>query len=70
MLRRGVVDHHGELCCSQALGGGVWHEPLPLLIGGLQKDYLPSMWRSYAPTLVETGLLAGTIGLFAIAFSV
>ena len=23
------------------------------------------MWRSYAPTLIETGLLVGTVGLFA-----
>ncbi len=47
------------------VNAGVWCDRFSLLIGGLQKDYLPSTWRSYTPTLVETGLLAGTIGLFA-----
>lgn len=33
MLRRGIVDHHGQLGRPQALPGGVWHQPLPLLNG-------------------------------------
>jgi molybdopterin-containing oxidoreductase family membrane subunit len=44
---------------------GVWFDRFSIVIGGAQRDYLPSMWRSYAPTLVETGLLVGTVGLFA-----
>lgn len=42
----------------------VWFDRYSIIVGGLQRDYLPSMWRSYAPTLTEWGLLVGTIGLF------
>ncbi len=61
-MRIGLV---APVLAGIGVNAGVWCDRFSLLIGGLQKDYLPSMWRSYAPTLVETGLLAGTIGLFA-----
>ncbi|HEX2137145.1 MAG TPA: NrfD/PsrC family molybdoenzyme membrane anchor subunit [Microvirga sp.] len=44
---------------------GVWFDRFSIIVGGFQRDYLPSTWRFYAPTLVETGLLVGTVGLFA-----
>jgi Ni/Fe-hydrogenase subunit HybB-like protein len=49
------------LCVS----AGIWFDRFSIIVGGFQRDHLPSVWRSYAPTLIETGLLAGTIGLFA-----
>jgi len=48
-----------------SIGIGVWFDRFSIIVGGLQTDYLPSMWRTYAPTLPETGLFLGTIGLFA-----
>ena len=48
-----------------SISAGVWFDRFSIIVGGLQRDYLPSMWRSYAPTLIETGLLVGTVGLFA-----
>jgi Ni/Fe-hydrogenase subunit HybB-like protein len=44
---------------------GVWFDRFSTIVGGFQRDYLPSMWRLYTPTLVEAGLLVGTAGLFA-----
>jgi molybdopterin-containing oxidoreductase family membrane subunit len=48
-----------------SIGVGVWFDRSSIIVGGFQRDYLPSTWRSYSPTLVETGLLVGTVGLFA-----
>jgi molybdopterin-containing oxidoreductase family membrane subunit len=48
-----------------SIGVGVWFDRFSIIIGGLQTDYLPSAWRTYSPTLPETGLFLGTIGLFA-----
>jgi molybdopterin-containing oxidoreductase family membrane subunit len=48
-----------------SIGVGVWFDRFSIIIGGLQTDYLPSVWRTYSPTLSETGLFLGTIGLFA-----
>jgi molybdopterin-containing oxidoreductase family membrane subunit len=48
-----------------AISAGVWFDRFSIVVGGFQRDYLPSMWRSYEPTLVESGLLFGTVGLFA-----
>jgi molybdopterin-containing oxidoreductase family membrane subunit len=48
-----------------SISTGVWFDRFSIIVGGFQRDYLPSTWRAYAPTLVETGLLFGTIGLFA-----
>jgi molybdopterin-containing oxidoreductase family membrane subunit len=48
-----------------SIGIGVWFDRFSIIIGGLQTEYLPSAWRTYSPTLSETGLFLGTIGLFA-----
>jgi Ni/Fe-hydrogenase subunit HybB-like protein len=48
-----------------SIGVGVWFDRFSIIIGGLRTDYLPSVWRTYSPTLSETGLFLGTIGLFA-----
>jgi molybdopterin-containing oxidoreductase family membrane subunit len=48
-----------------SINAGVWFDRFSIIVGGLQRDYLPSPARGYAPTLIETGLLFGTVGLFA-----
>jgi Ni/Fe-hydrogenase subunit HybB-like protein len=48
-----------------AVNAGVWLDRVSIFVGGFQRDYLPSTWRSYTPTLPEWGLLVGTIGLLA-----
>jgi Ni/Fe-hydrogenase subunit HybB-like protein len=48
-----------------SISAGVWFDRFSIIVGGLQRDYLPSFGRAYAPTLIETGLFFGTVGLFA-----
>ncbi|MGO4524344.1 NrfD/PsrC family molybdoenzyme membrane anchor subunit [Microvirga sp. 2MCAF35] len=48
-----------------SIGVGIWFDRFSIIVGGLQTDYLPSIWRTYSPTLAETGLFLGTVGLFA-----
>lgn len=47
---------------------GLWLDRLSLVVGGLQRDYLPAMWRTYAPMPPEWALFLGSIGLFAALF--
>ena len=44
---------------------GAWLDRFSIVVGGLARDYLPSAWRDYAPTLDEWTLLLGTVGLFS-----
>jgi Ni/Fe-hydrogenase subunit HybB-like protein len=60
--RRSVV---AGVFVAVAIGAGVWLDRSSIIVGGLQSDYLPSIWRSYHPTLPEWGLFVGTMGLFA-----
>jgi len=34
-------------------------------VWSLSKDFLPSNWVSYSPTVIDIGVFVGTIGLFA-----
>jgi molybdopterin-containing oxidoreductase family membrane subunit len=60
--RRSVV---ATVFVGVGISAGVWFDRFSIIVGGLQRDYLPSAGRVYAPTLIETGLLIGTAGLFA-----
>lgn len=43
---------------------GMWFERYNIIVTSLSRDYLPSSWVSYSPTIIEIGFFAGTIGLF------
>ena len=47
---------------------GMWFERFVIIATSLQRDYLPSAWSGYVPTLVEFGALAGGFGLFFTLF--
>jgi molybdopterin-containing oxidoreductase family membrane subunit len=47
---------------------GMWFERFVIIAGSLQRDYLPSSWSGYRPTLVEFGALIGGFGLFFTLF--
>jgi len=47
---------------------GMWFERFVIIATSLQRDYLPSAWSSYVPTLVEFGALIGGFGLFFTLF--
>jgi Ni/Fe-hydrogenase subunit HybB-like protein len=47
---------------------GMWLERFIIVISSLQRDYLPSEWAPYQPTVWDWTLLAGTFGLFFVMF--
>ena len=47
---------------------GMWFERFVIIVTSLQRDFLPSSWSGYVPTLVELGALIGSFGLFFTAF--
>jgi molybdopterin-containing oxidoreductase family membrane subunit len=51
---------------SIAINIGMWYERYNIIVTSLSRDYLPSTWVSYSPTLVDIGIYAGTIGIFTV----
>jgi molybdopterin-containing oxidoreductase family membrane subunit len=49
---------------------GMWCERFVIVVQSLQRDYLPSQWRTYHPTWVDWSILGGTIGFFLLLFLV
>lgn len=43
---------------------GMWLERFVIVVVSLHRDYLPSSWHMYIPTIWDWSLFAGTIGLF------
>jgi Ni/Fe-hydrogenase subunit HybB-like protein len=49
---------------SLIINVGMWYERYNIVVTSLAKEYLPSTWTSYSPTIVEISLFLGTIGIF------
>ncbi|MCC6824847.1 MAG: polysulfide reductase NrfD [Acidobacteria bacterium] len=47
---------------------GMWFERFVIIVLSLHRDYLPSSWAMYVPTLTEIGIFIGTFGLFFTCF--
>ena len=47
---------------------GMWFERFVIIVGSLQREYLPSAWSDYAPTSIEISTLVGSFGLFFTLF--
>ncbi len=43
---------------------GMWFERFVITITSLSRDYLPSSWAYYMPTLTDIGILIGSFGFF------
>jgi molybdopterin-containing oxidoreductase family membrane subunit len=43
---------------------GMWLERFVIVVTSLHRDFLPSSWGRYSPTVWDWGLYIGTIGLF------
>jgi len=43
---------------------GMWYERYNIIVTTLSRDFLPSSWTSYSPTLIEIGFFVGTLGMF------
>ena len=45
---------------------GMWFERYVIVVTSLSKDFLPSSWATYSPTIIEIGIFVGTLGLFTL----
>ncbi len=43
---------------------GMWFERFVIIVTSLHRDFLPSSWSMYTPTIVEVSILIGSFGLF------
>ncbi|HEX7344479.1 MAG TPA: NrfD/PsrC family molybdoenzyme membrane anchor subunit, partial [bacterium] len=53
---------------SLLINVGMWFERFNIVVSSLQRDYLPSSWAGYSPTIIEIATLAGSFGLFFTCF--
>jgi molybdopterin-containing oxidoreductase family membrane subunit len=51
-----------------AVNLGMWLERFIIVVTSLHRDYLPSSWSMYVPTVWDWATYAGTIGLFVMLF--
>jgi molybdopterin-containing oxidoreductase family membrane subunit len=42
----------------------MWFERFVIIVTSLSRDFLPSSWAYYKPTIVDFGILLGSFGLF------
>jgi molybdopterin-containing oxidoreductase family membrane subunit len=47
---------------------GMWFERFVIIVTSLHRDYIPSSWGMFTPTIVDIGTFAGTIGVFFTLF--
>ncbi|MCB9708378.1 MAG: polysulfide reductase NrfD [Myxococcales bacterium] len=47
---------------------GMWFERFVIIATSLHRDFLPSSWGYFRPTLVDIGIFVGSIGLFLTLF--
>ncbi len=43
---------------------GMWFERFVIVVTSLSRDYLPSSWGHYVPSIYDVGILIGSLGLF------
>jgi molybdopterin-containing oxidoreductase family membrane subunit len=43
---------------------GMWMERFVIVVTSLHRDFLPSSWAMFIPTLTDLGILIGSFGLF------
>jgi molybdopterin-containing oxidoreductase family membrane subunit len=53
---------------SLLINVGMWFERFVIIVTSLHRDFLPSSWASYRPTVVEVSTLVGSFGLFFTCF--
>lgn len=64
-LRRNLIF---TFFLSIVINIGMWFERFVIIVVSLHRDFLTSSWTMYKPTIVEYGLLIGTLGLFFSSF--
>lgn len=64
-LRRNVIF---TFVLSIFINIGMWFERFVIVVTSLHRDYLPSSWSMYKPTVTEVCIFIGTLGLFFTLF--
>src|ERR1700674_5972547 len=52
------------LFIATSISIGMWIERFVIVVISLTRDYVPSSWGYYTPSIWDIGTFAGTIGLF------
>ncbi len=60
-LRRSVAF---TFLMSIVINIGMWFERFVIIVTSLSRDYLPSSWSYYKPSIVEVCIFLGTLGIF------
>jgi molybdopterin-containing oxidoreductase family membrane subunit len=47
---------------------GMWFERFVIIVTSLHRDFLPTSWGMYTPTIVDFLTFFGTVGLFLTLF--
>jgi molybdopterin-containing oxidoreductase family membrane subunit len=55
---------------SLVINTGMWLERFVIIVVSLQRDWMPSSWAMYYPTIWDIGILVGSMGLFTTLFMV
>ena len=64
-LRRSIVF---TFILSIFVNIGMWFERFVIIVTSLHRDYLPSSWDYYSPTIWDISLFIGSFGLFFTLF--
>lgn len=64
-IRRSIV---ATFVISIFVNIGMWFERFVIIVTSLHRDYLPSSWVMFSPTIIDVGIYIGTIGLFFTLF--
>jgi molybdopterin-containing oxidoreductase family membrane subunit len=51
-------------CLAIVINVGMWLERFVIIVTSLHRDFLPSSWGMYSPTIWDFSTYVGTIGLF------
>ena len=62
-VRRNLV---GLWIVAMAINVGMWVERFVIVITSLHRDFLPSSWGMYYPTMWDWAVITGTIGFFLV----
>ena len=54
---------------SLVINIGMWFERFVIIVTSLHRDYLPSSWGYFSPTIIDIGCFVGSMGLFFTLFA-
>ena len=64
-IRRSLI---ATFILSIVVNIGMWFERYVIIVTSLHRDYVPSSWGEFVPTVVDIGIFIGTLGIFSTLF--